>query len=231
MPTTAEYLARLVQAKTDIGNAITAKGGTVNAGDGLEEFPADIATISTGNSGGLALLSTRCKTSSTILPYTDWEPCSFMISQQVASIIGSLVWTDGTNIYYSFGNTQYVINTQNYEVSNKTWNGLTNFYGKDVWSDGTNIYLSEGTTRQYVLDTSTSTWTAKTWNGLTNFYGEDIWTEGTNIYYSLSTLQYVLDTSTSTWFTKTWSGLNDFYGYSIWTDGVLRTILRWIRRG
>ena len=51
MPTTAEYLARLVQAKTDIATAITNKGGTVNSGDGLEEFPADIATIPTGGGG------------------------------------------------------------------------------------------------------------------------------------------------------------------------------------
>ena len=65
MPTTAEYLARLVQAKTDIATAITNKGGTVNSGDGLEEFPADIATIPTG--GGDNWLKTptlgRCLTS------------------------------------------------------------------------------------------------------------------------------------------------------------------------
>lgn len=43
--TIAENLTRLQNAKTAIGNAITAKGGTVAAGDGLEEFAADIATI------------------------------------------------------------------------------------------------------------------------------------------------------------------------------------------
>ena len=43
--TIAENLQRLVDAKTAIGNAITAKGGTVASGDGLEEFAADIATI------------------------------------------------------------------------------------------------------------------------------------------------------------------------------------------
>lgn len=53
MPTTAEYLQRLVQAKTDIATAITNKGGTVNSGDGLEEFPADIATIPTGGGGSV----------------------------------------------------------------------------------------------------------------------------------------------------------------------------------
>lgn len=45
--TTAYNLARLVDAKIDIKNAITAKGGTVNTGDGLEEFPTDIASIPT----------------------------------------------------------------------------------------------------------------------------------------------------------------------------------------
>ena len=46
--TIAENLQRLVDAKTAIGNAITAKGGTVGANDGLEEFAADIATIPSG---------------------------------------------------------------------------------------------------------------------------------------------------------------------------------------
>lgn len=45
--TIAENLARLQAAKTAIGNAIVAKGGTVNSGDGLEEYPADIASIET----------------------------------------------------------------------------------------------------------------------------------------------------------------------------------------
>lgn len=43
--TIAENLARLQAARTAIGNAITRKGGTVNAGDGFEEYPADILTI------------------------------------------------------------------------------------------------------------------------------------------------------------------------------------------
>lgn len=46
MPNTiSENLARLQAARTAIGEAITQKGGTVNAGDGLEEYPADILTI------------------------------------------------------------------------------------------------------------------------------------------------------------------------------------------
>ena len=46
MPNTiAQNLARLTAARTAIANAITAQGGTVNTGDGFEEFPTDIATI------------------------------------------------------------------------------------------------------------------------------------------------------------------------------------------
>jgi hypothetical protein len=46
MPNTiAQNLARLVAARTAIANAIINKGGTVNEGDGFEEFPDDIASI------------------------------------------------------------------------------------------------------------------------------------------------------------------------------------------
>ena len=44
----ADNLTRLQNARIAIGNAIVAKGGTVNQGDGLEEYPADIATIPSG---------------------------------------------------------------------------------------------------------------------------------------------------------------------------------------
>ena len=46
--TIAENLQRLQAAKTAIGAAITAKGGTVGANDGLEDFASDIATMPSG---------------------------------------------------------------------------------------------------------------------------------------------------------------------------------------
>ena len=49
--TIAENLTRLVTARTAIGNAITAKGGTVGVNDGLEEFATDIGTIPSGGGG------------------------------------------------------------------------------------------------------------------------------------------------------------------------------------
>ena len=130
---------------------------------------------------------------------------------------GSNIWTDGENIYYSNGNSHYVLNKETSTWTRKTWNGLTNFYGSSIWTDGENIYYSNGNT-QYVLNKETSTWSVKTWNGLTSFSGNNIWTDGKNIYYS-STTQYVLNKETSTWSTKTWNGLTSFSGSNIWTDG------------
>ena len=54
--TIAENLARLLSARSAIGAAITNKGGVVNAGDGLEEFPADIGTIPTGGDTSSVLI-------------------------------------------------------------------------------------------------------------------------------------------------------------------------------
>lgn len=45
MATIAENLTKLQTARTNIANAITAKGGTVAQGDGFEDFPSDIASI------------------------------------------------------------------------------------------------------------------------------------------------------------------------------------------
>ncbi len=54
MPNTiADNLQRLTAARTAIGNAIVAKGGTVSSGDGFEDFPGDINTIPSGGSSTL----------------------------------------------------------------------------------------------------------------------------------------------------------------------------------
>lgn len=103
-------------------------------------------------------------------------------------------------------------------LTNKTWVGLTSFYGRYVWTDGYDIYYSDGS-EQYVLDIQSSTWVAKEWNGLTSFSGSNVWSDGNNVYYSSGTNQYILDVSTSTWSAKTWSGIASFYGEYVWTDG------------
>ena len=133
---------------------------------------------------------------------------------------GNYIWTDGENIYYSDGSTQYILDKSTSTWSTKSWTGLTSFYGGHIWTDGENIYYSNGST-QYILDKSTSTWTTKSWTGLTVFNGNNIWTDGENIYYNSGSTQYVLDKSTSTWSAKSWTGLTStgFNGGAIWTDG------------
>jgi len=131
---------------------------------------------------------------------------------------GSCVWTDGENIYYSYGSSQYVLDKATLTWSQKTWNGFTDLRGDCIWTDGDNIYYSDNSD-QYVLDKATSTWTRKVWDGLTSFLGPCVWTDGENVYYSNSTIQYVLNKATSTWSQKTWSSLTEFAGNSIWTDG------------
>jgi hypothetical protein len=51
--TMTEIITALQAAKIDIADAITAKGGTVAAGDGFSDFAAAIASISAGPEYGL----------------------------------------------------------------------------------------------------------------------------------------------------------------------------------
>ena len=127
-------------------------------------------------------------------------------------------WTDGNNIYYSFGTDQYFLDLDTFTWNNMSWNGLTDFNGDEVWTDGNNIYCSDGSD-QYILNSDSYTWTAMSWNGLTYFNGYEVWTDGNNIYCSYATTHYILNSGTNTWNDMSWNGFNSFYGNYIWTDG------------
>ena len=136
-------------------------------------------------------------------------------------ISGEHIWTDGTNIYYSYGDRQYVLNGNTWEK--KTWKGLTNFDGFYIWTDGTNIYYSYSDSN-YVLNGDT--WEPKIWKGLTTPNKASsfmfIWTDGTDIYTTVATSgdfpNYVLNKETDTWEEKeNWSGFNICF---VWTDGT-----------
>ena len=132
---------------------------------------------------------------------------------------GLYIWSDGLNDYYSNGTSQYTVRYgSGLGFLDKTWTGLTSFWGTDVWSDGNNYYYSDGS-HHYVLDISNSAWSQKTWTGFTSFIGQGIWSDGTNYYYSYKSDQYVLDISTSRWRQKTWTGLTSFFGRDVWKLG------------
>ena len=187
LETLQDYESKIASSKVDIATAIVAKGGTVNTGDGLMDFAADIATISTGSASYAA---PKRKTMSNQKYDSNW---STMTWTGLVSFPSSNIWTDGTDIYYSYTTDQYKLDKSTHTWSAMTWTGLTDFYGSNIWTDGTDIYYSSSTSDQYKLDKSTHTWSAMTWTGLTDFYGTAIWTDGTDIYHSSGTKQYILD--------------------------------------
>ena len=134
--TIAENLQRLKDAKTDIATAITNKGGTVNTGDGFEDFPADIATIPDAPAAtlGVGVAKTCIQLFEDVWADKTWSG--------LTSIDGDNIWTDGDNIYYSSSSTQYVLDKATSTWTTKTWNGLTSFDGSRVWTDGDIIYYS-----------------------------------------------------------------------------------------
>lgn len=132
---------------------------------------------------------------------------------------GNMIWTNGTNIFYSGGNinTQYVLNVENNTWERKVWQGY-NYLSSFIWTDGIKLYYSFGST-QLVLDSESDTWSPKEWNGMESFDSMYIWTDlNGNIYYSEGTNQYILNKSNSTWEEKIWQGLTSFDGRKTWTD-------------
>ena len=62
---------------------------------------------------------------------------------------GADTWTDGTNIYYSSGSNQYVLDKTTSTWSAKTWSGIDTFFGYNIWTDGDNIYYCDGSSSTY----------------------------------------------------------------------------------
>ena len=133
------------------------------------------------------------------------------------------IWTDGTDLYYSNGETHRVFNKSLSAWETKTWYGLTYFNGNYIWTDGTDIYYSNST-NQYVLDKATSTWSQQSWGGTapSSMTGNNMWTDGTDVYYSNGSVGYIFDKTTKTWSTSSKAVIvsSSNYGYAVWTDGT-----------
>lgn len=111
--TIAQNLQRLQDAKTAISNAITAKGGTVNAGDGFEEFATDINTIPITTTGHTV---------------------------KITSIPNATVtMTDGVNTYTKTVGVSGVVTFEGIPVGTYT---ITSTYD-DATSDSTSITISD----------------------------------------------------------------------------------------
>lgn len=126
------------------------------------------------------------------------------------------LWTDGTDIYYSYNGMDYL-----YDRNNKTFNEITfntRIDAMDIWTDGNNIFYSYGDV-QKVYDKETRTWSDNTFNGtFTKPYGNLIWTDGTHIFYDLD---YIYNKNTKEFVTKNLNSTNlifDFRPIHLWRN-------------
>ena len=163
-------------------------------------------------------------------------------------IQGCDVWTDNTNIYYSYYTssdpntgdyhplTQYILDKDNNAWRHVDWNNFTPQYGRYIWCYNDNVYYlraaTYGIAYQKILDKRTNSWVDRDWYAYVIKYGKEteetekilidatcIWTDGNDVYYSNGSTQKVLDSSTMIWKKKQWSGMTSFNGLYIWTDG------------
>lgn len=124
----ATQIAALQQDKTDIATAITNKGGTVNSGDGFDDFAADIATIPSG--GGDTVTATN-NTGSAISN-------------------GDKVWINRNVNGYNLLDSSETI--KNFQIKGASVNDSTHIAS----SFGTNNYLSLDNQKSYTSNTITS---------------------------------------------------------------------------
>ena len=158
----------------------------------------------------------------------EWAPMSW--NGENKNFSGRLVWTDGTNYYYSrafsaTNNVQYVLNQETNTWEEKTWEGCTWFMGDDVWTDGTNTYLSlydsnasySNRYQHYVLQDGK--WVKQTWN-YTQFTGSYIWNTKNFAFYCNGETQIALQNGKWLNAANAFTGLDSFFGSDVWTDGT-----------
>lgn len=149
--TIAENLQRLQTAKTAIGSAITAKGGTVSSGDGLEEFASDIATIPSGgvefsNIPATFSLMINIKNLDVVIPsgVTAIAECAFYNCVGLVSVtIPSTVTSIGAYAFYYCSHMSYI------KFESTTPPTVSNSNAWDYISTSTKILVPTGTLETY----------------------------------------------------------------------------------
>lgn len=147
--------------------------------------------------------------------------------------LGSEIWADDKNIYYSNDTNQYILEYSNDNNNNKTtipitWSNIPdNFDPANIWHIENTTYYSKGTTHRIINEDTMSFDDFTQWKGLDSFSGEYIWKSNNNIYYTpILGGSYILDVGTHTWLPKNWIS-NDIKSDSditsrnyIWSDGI-----------
>ena len=116
-------------------------------------------------------------------------------------------WSDGENVYYSYGVNHYVLNKTTDTWETKTWYGLTDFGAGYIINYYGETYLFNASDYFYILDKSTDTWVSYSCNKVVD--AGHMFIIGDKLYYSQMTDHYEFDRQNNTWVIKTWYGLDD----------------------
>ena len=144
------------------------------------------------------------------------------------------LWTDGFDVYYSYGSYQYVLDLETLQFTPVTFNGLSSFYGSNIWTDGYDIFYSDhvnlgGTNNHYIYDRSTMSWTPITMTFYDSSYHtiDDftfdknyLWNNGDYVIYTFNSINYYFDKSNYSWYPFLVGNLS--YGSSVFViDGSI----------
>lgn len=152
MGTLKQAVDRVAAAKTAIGNAITAKGGTVASGDGLEEFAADIATIVT-TTGGHEVTVTTIADAVVTLAKTGTTYTATADSNGVATFTGVTAGTyTVTAVYDGATSDSTTVTVTDFSATENTFATIS-----ITASDNCTITITDGTTTKTVAYLSGAT--------------------------------------------------------------------------
>jgi hypothetical protein len=123
-------ITRLQTAKSDIASAITAKGGTVNAGDGFSDFATAIGTI-TGGGGSLPSSITAIDGGS-FTPASDTASNGYSIYHALGVVPRfAIIHTDDLTAYTTGANgyiIEVILSVLTYATSGTVSKGLNKYY-------------------------------------------------------------------------------------------------------
>lgn len=155
------------------------------------------------------------------------------VKSDLTHIVGTEIWSDNENIYYSNDETQYILEYSNDNNNPKkaisiTWSNLPDKFDTiNIWRVGDKTYYSDGNIHKIINEDTMSFDDFTEWKGLTDFYGYNVWESKNNIYYNEQNKgYYILDKETYTWLPKSWvsNHIKDNSEISssnyIWSDGI-----------
>lgn len=152
-----------------------------------------------------------------------WGDVGFQFPSTDRRLDGFDVWTDGSRVFYSQGNTQYELTGSGVAGTwvVKSW-GAVEPVGHLIWHDADgNTYFTDTTNNTTYKLNSSDIWEAVTFTGMSGILFEPfaVWNDGTNTYYDdapAGGTAYHFKLNGTAWTKNTWSGYRDINGSDVW---------------